>query len=213
MKRVGLAALIALGATAAWGQTIYTTTDPPEAIPDVGAAACQDINVPSTGDLVGKLTVRVSITHPFIGDLRIQLESPAPTQLHILNRPGRSGSGFGNDDNLSSAVPILYSDTAPSGLSAEDMGDGCSGTIGVTAGCPDNYLPDPDPSDTPPGAGTNLAIFNGEDPASLWRLCVNDAQAGNAGTLTSWSMTIEPAPIFADGFESGTTSAWSLVVP
>jgi hypothetical protein len=143
----------------------------------------------------------VSAAHSWVGDLTLRLTSPGASVLTLINRPGRLGAGFGNDDNLVSGTAITYSDTAASATSAEDQGDGCVGTIGVTAGCPDNYLPAPDATDTPiPGVGTNLAQYDGADPNGVWQLCIADSGAGDTGTLTSWSITVTSTPVELQSF-------------
>lgn len=60
-----------------------------------------------------------------------------------------------------------------------------------------------------------LAAFNGEDSTGTWILTINDNAGGDSGELGSWSLEIctELNALFVDGFESGTTAAWSETVP
>lgn len=200
---VAILAAGALGAVApALAQTTFTTTDPAVPIVDnTGTlSACQNVTVSGMGAITDA-NISVAATHTWIGDLTIRVTAPgaaANSELTLLNRPGRTGTGAGNSDDLASATPILYDDAAPSAVSAEDMGDGCAGVIGVTAGCPDNYIPAPDAADTPiAGVGTNLAQFNGRAGADVngtWTLCAGDSAAGDPGTLTSWSLILTGAP-------------------
>ncbi len=182
----------------------FTTADPAAAIPDATGTfvACQDITVAGMPTAITDVTVSVSGAHSWVGDLTLRLTSPPPASvLTLINRPGRLGAGFGNDDNLVAGTPIIYSDTAASATSAEDQGDGCVGTIGVTAGCPDNYIPAPDATDTPiPGVGTNLAQYDGADPNGVWELCIGDSGAGDTGTLSSWSITVTSTPVELQSF-------------
>jgi subtilisin-like proprotein convertase family protein len=185
--------------------TTYTTTDAPIAIPDNSGGtftACQNIVIPPGAGTIGDLDVRTAITHTWVGDLTIRLQSPGgASTLMLMNRPGRpASSALGNRANFASATPITFNDQAPSGRSAETIGEDPVGTVcntntvvGQTCG-PDNYIPAPDPMDTPiAGQGTNLAQFNGLSASGTWTLCVADSAVGDTGTLTSWSMLVTPA--------------------
>jgi len=172
----------------------FSTGNPAAPIPDSTGAlgTCQTITVPSVSgeDVVGDVNVSIAASHSWIGDLTFRVQAPGGSQLTILNRPGRLGSGAGESDDLATGTPILYDDTAPSGISAESMGAGCAGTIGVTAGCPNNYIPNNGGADTPiAGVGTNLAQYTGLAANGVWTLCVADSAGGDTGTLTSWSLT------------------------
>ncbi len=204
---VGLAVLATLPLWAGSGP--YTTTDAAVAIGDNTdtLGACQTITVPAVPgeDITGDVTVQVTASHSWIGDLTFRLQPPVGTNLTLLNRPGRIGTGAGADDNLVTAAPITYSDTAASATAAETMGAGCVGDIGQTAGCPDNYTPSPDVADIPiPGEGTNLAQFTGGQRNGVWTLCAGDSAAGDTGTLTSWSLTFvnsTPVELLSFGVE------------
>ncbi len=177
------------------GSGPYTTSDAALAIPDNTGTlgACQTITVPSVPgeDITGTVTVQISAAHSWIGDLTFRLQPPVGGNLTLLNRPGRTGTGAGEPDDLSSGTPITYDDAAASATTAELMGGaGCVGVIGVTAGCPNNYIPSPQPTDTPiAGEGTNLAQFTGGQRNGVWTLCAADSASGDTGTLTSWSLT------------------------
>lgn len=204
---VGLAVVATLPLWAGSGP--YTTVDPPVAIADNTGTlgTCQTITVPSVPgeDITGDVTVQIAAGHSWIGDLTFRLQPPVGGNLTLLNRPGRTGSGTGVSDDLASATPISYSDTAASATAAELMGAGCVGIIGQTAGCPDNYTPSPDTADTPiAGEGTNLAQFTGGQRNGIWTLCAGDSASGDTGTLTSWSLTFvnsTPVELLSFGVE------------
>lgn len=171
-------------------------------IPDNTGAfgACQTINVTGTTGVIQDVTVQVTSSHSWIGDLTVRLTAPNASVLTLLNRPGRTGAGAGNSDDLQTATPITYSDTAVSGVSAEAMGTACAGTINGTAGCENNYTPAPDAADTPiAGQGTNFAQFDGISANGNWVLCVADSALGDTGTLTTWSITVT-TPVELESF-------------
>lgn len=211
--------LLVVQAWAQGGVLVFTTTDPPVPIPDDSGgvvSACQSIQVPTTTETT-PVRVRVRVDHTWAGDLMFQLQGPASGSatirhttavdrlfrlegasgtLTLLNRPGRTGTGPGADDDLSSSVPITFGDDAESGVAAESMGAGCGGTIGQTSGCPDNYLPSPDPLDVPfPGVGTSFADAFPMDAQGAWTLCAADSAPGEVGTLVSWSLVTFPGGI------------------
>jgi len=201
MRIVKLALAAAIASVAGHASAeIFTTPDAPVAIPDNsdGAiTACQDINVPDS-IIVSSIAVETAITHTWVGDVTIQLESPAGTVLTIMNRPGRNATGFGPSTDLASGTPLRFSDAAQSGVSAEQAGVGCTGAQVVGLDCPpDNFLSAPDPTDTPiAGVGTSFADFDGEDAQGTWTLCVADSASGDTGTLTSWSLGVnDPVPV------------------
>lgn len=200
-----VAAVIAVGAAIAQAGTMtFTTAAGPAPVADnTGAAtACQSITVAGAGPVIDDLNVSVTAGHSWVGDVTLVMTGANAAVLTLLNRPGRTGTGAGNSDDFSAATPIIYDDAAASATQAEDMGDApCTGIIGQTAGCPDNYSPGPDATDTPiAGVGTNLAQFNGSNPNGNWMLCAGDSAAGDTGTLNSWSITVSTTPVELESF-------------
>ncbi len=206
---LALAGLATLATLPLWaGSGPYTTADPPIAITDNTGAlgTCQTITVPSVPgeDITGTVSVQITASHSWVGDLTFRLQPPVGTNLTLLNRPGRSGVGAGESDDFATATPITYDDAAASLTSAESIGLACTGVIG--AGCgPNNYIPAPDATDTPiAGEGTNLAQFTGGQRNGVWTLCAGDSASGDTGTLTSWSLTFvnsTPVELLSFGVE------------
>ncbi|MEM1206539.1 MAG: proprotein convertase P-domain-containing protein [Acidobacteriota bacterium] len=190
---------LALGVTV-YATNIYETTDGPMPIADNSGALgdCQTINVPDS-IVITDVEVEITAAHSWVSDLTFEVTSPASTSLTIINRSGRNGTGAGNNVDLVDTTPVRYSDAAPSGLSAETLGDNCTGAaiIDGSAGCEDNYTPDPDATDTPvAGTGTDFGDFDGENAQGVWTLCVADSAGGDTGTLTSWRLGInKPIPV------------------
>ncbi|MEL7061693.1 MAG: proprotein convertase P-domain-containing protein, partial [Acidobacteriota bacterium] len=190
------AALSVLVLSVAVSAELYTTSDAAAPITDNGGALndCQTISVPDNL-VISDVEVEITAAHTFAGDLTFELTSPAATALTLVNRPGRTGTGFGNGDDLQDATPLRFSDSAPSGASAETMGDApCGGPIDGSADCPDNYLPAPDAADVPvAGQGTDFSDFAGESSMGVWTLCASDSAGGDTGTLTSWTLGVNEA--------------------
>lgn len=140
--------------------------------------------------------LKVSMEHTFIGDLTIKLVSPAGTIATVLSRPGLAEPAddgtdcCGNSSNLEIGGPITFSTT--NGLiDAETMGEpGPAGTDIVV--CTDDgecsFIPSPDSAfDT----GDLSAIFDGEEAAGNWQLCVGDSAGLDTGNLTSAVLDLE----------------------
>ena len=121
-----------------------------------------------TGIIVD-LDIGVNITHTWVGDLIITLEHvDTGTTAVLMDRPGVPADPFGcSEDN----VDATFDDGGSDGP-VEDM---CS--------------PDPPAaifgSPVPEEA---LSIFSGEDASGDWSLSVSDNEAGDTGTLDSWTL-------------------------
>ena len=101
----------------------------------LGSMAGNTIAVAPDGtDWVVGVTVEVAVDHIWVGELVFKLESPVGTVVTLAHRPGLDGvlddggGCCGDTSSLGSVFPILFSDTASSGVGAEDMGVGCSPT-------------------------------------------------------------------------------------
>lgn len=125
----------------------------------------------NTGDLISDVTVYIDITHPWVGDLFIRLESPSGTSVQLLARPGtepNDGPGFGCQEP---DVTATFDDNGPDGA-AEDsclIFDGVDGTVTP-------YEP--------------LSNFDGEAAGGIWTLTVEDYGVGDTGILNEWTLNI-----------------------
>jgi subtilisin-like proprotein convertase family protein len=118
------------------------------------------------------LNVHVHLTHSWIGDLILTLESPSGTQVTLLDRPGVPADTVGCDDNN---MDVTFDDA-----SSVLLEDRCTGDA------------------TPWYAGTGqpvalLSAFNGESTAGTWRLSVSDNAQGDDGILDDWTIVTTPA--------------------
>lgn len=68
----------------------FTSTDVPKSIPDNNTTGITSVNNVTATGKVTALTVSCNITHPYKGDLKVTLISPAGTQVVIHNRSGGS---------------------------------------------------------------------------------------------------------------------------
>jgi subtilisin-like proprotein convertase family protein len=76
------------------GTTIRQSSAPARAIPDNNAAGITDtINIAAAA-VIGTLKITLDITHTFIGDLNVSLQTPAGTSVALHQRTG------GSTDNL-----------------------------------------------------------------------------------------------------------------
>lgn len=125
-------------------------------------------------NVINSMTVTLALSHTWIGDLLITLESPAGTIITLMDRPGTLntglGSPFGSPDNFSVDFPVTFDDASPN--DPEDMGPG------VTTGSPDTYFVH---------AGA-LSDFAGENTQGDWLLSIHDKAGGDTGLLSSWSI-------------------------
>jgi subtilisin family serine protease/subtilisin-like proprotein convertase family protein len=96
--------------------TISTTTtfdskDVPKNLPD-RSTTTSVLNV-GQSLTIGKITVKLNITHTYDSDLRISLKSPAGTTITLVNRRGGSGDNFTDTVFDSDAAVSITSGTAP----------------------------------------------------------------------------------------------------
>ncbi len=140
--------------------------DAPQAIPDNSAAGLESpLHLDYTGS-IADVQVRVEISHPFVGDLKILLRHPSGGEVVLLDRPGIPGSEYGcGDDDLD----VIFDDAAAAALEGH-----CAGTQPWYQG---SARPD-----------SPLAALAGLPAAGEWILVVSDLAAGDAGTLLRWEL-------------------------
>jgi subtilisin-like proprotein convertase family protein len=140
----------------------------PDPIPDQ-ATVTSPLVVPDTF-LINDLDVHVVIDHTWVGDLKIDLVSPAGTTVTLLDRPGDPAQGNGcPDDNMD----VTFDDAATVLLE-----DHCAGTDPWYAGRALPVMP--------------LLAFAGENVNGTWRLVVSDNAGADVGDILSWSVLTDP---------------------
>ena len=122
-----------------------------------------EISAPE-GTVVNDIDVPLLITHTWIGDLQITLESPSGTSVSLW------GGFCGGTDNLNFTADdegmqtVACADFATSGANLMAMG----------------LVPNP-----------ALSIFDGENPNGTWTLTIDDTFAGDNGTLDNFQMIMD----------------------
>ena len=161
--------------------------------------ACSTIDTTSlpVGTTVGSAQVQIAMSHTWVGDLVIKLQSPNGQILGLLSRPGVVESaddgndtvGAGDSSNLAIANPLTYVDSAAA--SAETMGStpalGTDNVICRDLASPCQYSPAPGAIAQPPA---NFAGLAGQNARGNWTMCVADAATGDTGTFGSWTLTL-----------------------
>ena len=146
------------------------------------------------GEEITDLNVSLDISHQFISDLIVTLEHvDTGFSVRLLDRPGTT-SFFSFLGCMEDHVNAVLDDEAPA--AAENQ---CSIPIAIDG----TFSP-----------YDSLSVFDGRSLIGTWRLSV-ETYFSSGGTVNQWCLKAEgPSPdpnvIFADGFESGGTSEWSL---
>jgi subtilisin-like proprotein convertase family protein len=90
-----------------------SSTDVPKPIPDDDPAGVVSNATVAGPGLVGDMNVRISsLTHPFVGDLEIDLQSPAGTTVRLFNHEGFGGQDLTNT-TFDDQAPTSIEDGSP----------------------------------------------------------------------------------------------------
>ena len=174
--------------TTAGTVVLVDSTDTPVTIPDNNpTGAGSTVPAASPYDVVD-VNVLINITHTYTGDLDISLVGPNGTSIDLSSDNGSSGNNF---------TDTIFDDEAGSSVT--------SGSAPFTG----SFQPE-----------QPLSTFDGLPASGDWILKVVDDAGSDLGTIDSWQLQLvvnEPCDliglIFMDGFEGGTMSSWSLIVP
>lgn len=112
------------------------------------------------------LNVNVNISHGWVGDVRVSIKSPMGTTATIIDRPGRTTSGYGCSG---SGISATLDDEAATPVENE-----CSSSVPTING---SFIPN-----------NPLAVFDGESTMGIWELKVVDSDFGYSGVLNSWGI-------------------------
>lgn len=183
------------------GATLTYTNASPVPIPDgvdvttcvskPGAPAISTITIGDSG-IIKDVNVSLDITHPWVGDVSVELVSPSGTIVVLVDRPGfkpNQSCGYRLDD-----IRTVLDDESGGGPVK-------------------NANPPTGPSYTPEQP---LSAFDGEDLAGEWVLRVYDHAGSDTGTLRSWSLIVEvnDAPVAVDDtYTTSEDTPLTVVVP
>lgn len=140
----------------------------PVAISSAGTpTVTSTFNFTGTGNVDDLNLTNLNINHTWVGDLRVELTSPAGTTITIFANPG-GGDCDGNN------VQLGFDDEATSAYTVFDQT--CNNTNPSISG---DFQPlEP------------LSTFNGEPANGIWTLTVNDDVNQDGGELLSWGLDI-----------------------
>lgn len=147
-------------------------TNCPAAIPDNNPAGLTSTFSFSGCDNIADVNVGLDVTHTWIGDLIVDVQSPGGPTVRLLDQPGLPlvNATFGcNDNNIFATLD----DEA--GSAAEDACSGVEATPGISG------------TFTPTG---NLSDFDGLTADGTWTLVISDNAGADSGTLNDWSLEI-----------------------
>ncbi len=122
----------------------------------------------SCNTTIGSTTV--GLDHTFVGDLVLQLESPAGTKVSVVNRLTNGGGGNGGN-NFCQTV-----------LDDESAGVSVQGLASASAPFTGNFKP-----------ASALSTFDGEAGNGTWKLNATDYFIGDTGSIRAFSLSISPA--------------------
>ncbi len=161
-------------------------------IPDGNLAGiCVPIPYLGSGTIT-TISLRTTMSHTWIGDLKLWLVNPASQSLVLMMRPGAPGASLGRSADLSQNNPITFTDAGQA--SAEAMGLGLTATQVV---CQQNgvcrFVPN---QDGQPSTYANFSGFVGQNPSGTWQFCASDADTDDLGAIFSVAldMTCSPPP-------------------
>jgi subtilisin-like proprotein convertase family protein len=166
-------------------------------IPDVGAASPypSEITVSGATRAVGRVAVRLRLTHDSPEDIDVMLVGPGGQAVMLMSDVGGAP--------LSASTTVTFADEATAPLPDPIVG-GTFRPTNVDDGDGDAFTA-PAPAGAP---GAALSVFKGTNPNGVWRLWVIDDAALDSGQISSWTLTIDDAPRSPAAW-----SAASAVVP
>ncbi|MBA3469319.1 MAG: PKD domain-containing protein [Herpetosiphonaceae bacterium] len=160
---------VPIGAAVLGAVVTSTSTDVPKAIPDNNPAGATVTLPISTLGNVGDIDVKLSVTHPWVGDLTFRLMAPDGTSVTLAARTGGTGNSGDNYTNT------IFDDEAATAITA--------GTAPYTG----RFRP----------VGP-LSALDGKPIAGTWQLVAIDSASVDIGTVTAFELDIAPQNFICD---------------
>ena len=145
------------------------SASPALAIPDNDPAGISTTLTVTDDFDITDLNVDLDISHTWVGDVIVTIQSPAGTTAIVIDQPGVPASTFGcsGDDILAS-----MDDEA-----TDPVEDECDAGVPTING---SFIPN-----------NPLSVFDGESTLGDWILTVSDNAGGDTGTINTWGITYE----------------------
>jgi subtilisin-like proprotein convertase family protein len=157
---------LSLGTGAAGPVTSTSSAAVPRSIPDDNSNGVEStLSVSGSGRIKDVDVVIGGITHPWVGDLALELRHPDGTTVELARHPG------GPDNGGNNFTGTVFDDEA-----ATNIGQASAPYTG-------RFRPQND----------QLSRLDGKDKQGTWRLRVKDLFEANAGTLVSWGTGVRAA--------------------
>ncbi len=149
-------------------ESVTTCASPAVAIPDNNPVGVTSEIEVLNGAFIGDLNIYVSITHTWVGDLRVTIEHvETGTSVTIIDQPGVPALGpFGCSED---SIVAGLDDEGPTPVEDE-----CAVAVPAIQG---TFIPN-----------NPLYAFDGENLKGTWRLTVSDHAGGDLGTLNEWCL-------------------------
>ncbi len=165
------------GVTPISGSPVFSSGNVNIGIPDnslTGANSTIAVTGIPAGAVINTVSVNFNVTHPYDGDLIINLKAPNSNILNLVDQKGRGGNNFTNTTvNNTSTNPFL--------------------TGGGNAPFTGTFTPDADNTSGATSVGSpNVTSFSSltGTPNGNWILSIIDVAANDVGTLNNWTITI-----------------------
>jgi subtilisin-like proprotein convertase family protein len=143
-----------------------SSSNVPRSIPDDSSAGASSTLTVANPGVIKDVDVSISrITHPWVGDITIQVTAPDGTTVRLAEHPG------GPDNGGKNFVDTVFDDEAALNIS--------SGAAPYTG----SFRPQND----------ELSRFDGKDKQGTWTLRVRDLFEGDSGTLEGWGTSTRTA--------------------
>jgi subtilisin-like proprotein convertase family protein len=140
--------------------TEYVATDIPKNIPDNSfSGVISSLNI-TKNEVISSLTVSVNISHTYMSDLAISIESPLGTVIPLVENQCDGPINFNLDATFDDAGNVL---------TCQNSSPVITGTIKPVA---------------------LLNGFFGENSLGVWKLKVVDSGAQDVGTINNWSINL-----------------------
>lgn len=152
--------------------------------PAVGAPRDVHVNVSGAWGTVDRVSVSLTLSHPFVGELRATLIAPDGAAHVLFARTGALLAGSAGDASPLNGL-YIFSDNAP--------GNFWNAAAGTTGGVPPGPYRTSAPGGTLAGGAQTLlaTVFDDLSPNGTWIVRLEDGCAGNVGQVTGAVLTIE----------------------